>query len=143
MTEAAEIAGLLGGKRLLKVQVNQDRDLVEVARAGIPASAIRAFAASTQTSIALLGAIAHIDARTLSRRLASNARLKPDESDRVLRVARVFALARAALGSDAHAWLNSENRALGGVKPIELLDTDAGARQVEQIIGRIEHGIFS
>jgi putative toxin-antitoxin system antitoxin component (TIGR02293 family) len=143
MTEAAEIAGLLGGKRLLKVQVNQDRDLVEVVRAGIPASAIRAFAASTQTSIALLGAIAHIDARTLSRRLASNARLKPDESDRVLRVARVFALARAALRSDARAWLNSENRALGGVKPIELLDTDTGTRQVEQVIGRIEHGIFS
>lgn len=40
-------------------------------------------------------------------------------------------------------WLSSENNALGGVTPISLLDTDAGAQSVMDLLGRIEHGVYS
>jgi ribosomal protein S16 len=40
-------------------------------------------------------------------------------------------------------WLHRPNRALGGPAPLTLLDTDLGAQQVEQLLGRIEHGVYS
>lgn len=137
------IAELLGGEATLKADVRQEFDLISVVRAGIPAISIRSLADKTQTPIGVVGEIVRIEKSTLMRRLREKRRLKPDESDRVLRFARTFALAQGALGHRAHAWLNMENRALGGAKPIELLDTDSGAREVENVLGRIEHGVFS
>jgi putative toxin-antitoxin system antitoxin component (TIGR02293 family) len=60
-------------------------------------------------------------------------------------LARIIAQATATLGSETKAvgWLRCPNRALGNVPPLELLDTDIGVRQVEDILGRIEHGIIS
>jgi len=43
----------------------------------------------------------------------------------------------------AARWLKKPNRALGGAVPLAQLDTDIGARQVEEILGRIEHGLYS
>jgi putative toxin-antitoxin system antitoxin component (TIGR02293 family) len=43
----------------------------------------------------------------------------------------------------ASRWLHNPNRALGGVSPLSLLDTDLGTREVEQILGRIEYGVYS
>lgn len=62
----------------------------------------------------------------------------------IFRIARVTALAVEAMGGEyALAWLYDANHALGDRVPIELLNSDEGAQQVERIIGRIEHGIFS
>lgn len=59
------------------------------------------------------------------------------------RIARVEALAMKALGCEAgRRWLREPNTALGSKIPLEVLATDE-AGQVEQIIGRIEHGLFS
>jgi putative toxin-antitoxin system antitoxin component (TIGR02293 family) len=71
--------------------------------------------------------------------------LNPVESDRLYRLARVALMAIEVLGSHEKAkqWLERPNRALGGETPLSLLDTDIGARQVEAVLGRIEHGVFS
>jgi putative toxin-antitoxin system antitoxin component (TIGR02293 family) len=57
----------------------------------------------------------------------------------------VAAQAFAVFGAEDRAatWLRRPNRALNGELPIDLLDTDVGARQIEDILGRIEHGIVS
>ena len=72
-------------------------------------------------------------------------RLDAHESDRLYRVARVAAHAFDVFGTEDNAatWLRRPNRALGGEAPIHLLDTDVGARQVEDTLGRLEHGIVS
>jgi putative toxin-antitoxin system antitoxin component (TIGR02293 family) len=82
--------------------------------------------------------------RTLARRKQEH-RLRPAESDRLFRLARVAARAAEVLGSDSKAsrWLHTPNRALGSEPPLALLDTDLGARQVEDVLGRIEHGVYS
>ena len=87
---------------------------------------------------------AEVPERTLARR-QKQARLTADESDRVVRVARVMANAIQVLGSREKAaqWLRSPNRALDATAPISLLDTDIGAQQVGEILGRIEYGIYS
>lgn len=135
---------LMGGRKLLAKPVRRDADLERLVNVGLPAAVVRHLAESTGTSLRLLQEITHIDRSTFSRRLKQRALLKVSESDRVARVARIAALAVEALGrNDGLQWLRESNAALGGRIPFELLGTDAGARQVEQIIGRIEHGVFS
>lgn len=144
MTQAAKIAAMLGGQPVLRHRVQHDLDLEQLVRDGVPAQALRALADHTATKLSEIQQVACIDRTTFARRVRSRAKLKTDESDRVVRFARAAALAIDALGKDdALAWLHEPNRALGERAPIELLETEIGARQVEQILGRIEHGVFS
>lgn len=72
-------------------------------------------------------------------------RLTLVESNRLYRLARMKSRATQVLGSaeKAEQWLARPNPALGGETPVSLLDTDINARQVERVLGRIEHGVFS
>jgi len=80
--------------------------------------------------------------RTLAHRETIGT-LTPDQSDRLLRVARVLALAEEVFGSQdkAHLWLRRPTTVLAGEAPLEWLDTEEGAREVETVLGRIAHGI--
>lgn len=82
--------------------------------------------------------------RTIARRKKEQ-RLRADESDRLLRLARVVAQAAQTLGSEEKAvkWLRRPNRALGNQVPLEILDNDIGALQVDEVLGRIAHGVVS
>ena len=110
--------------------------------AGIPTSRL----ADLQDRLALttneMAALVSINNRTLARRRKQK-RLPPDESERVFRIGRLFELAEAALGgrSNAVEWLKEPNLALGNVAPLAMASNEPGARLVEQLIGRIEHGI--
>src|SRR5438477_12911438 len=144
MTQTAAIAHMLGGTKILKQRIQRENQLERIVQEGIPAPAVRALADFTGTTLTALQAVAGIDRSTFARRDRSRTKLKADESDRIVRFARVAALAIDALGREAGlAWLQEPNDALGGRAPFELLKTDVGTRQVEQIIGRIEYGIFS
>ena len=138
------MVALLGGRALFRTSVRRDADLERIIVSGLPAEAVRHLAESTGTTLTQLQDVTLIDRSTFSRRIKQHARLKADESDRVARVARLAALAIEALGKDAALrWLREPNAALGRRVPLGMLGTDARARQVEQIIGRIEHGVFS
>lgn len=82
--------------------------------------------------------------RTLSRRQRQG-RLQPDESDRLLRAWRLFDLAVALFEGDraaARRWLQGPQPGLGGETPLEFATTEIGAREVERLIGRLEHGVL-
>lgn len=57
----------------------------------------------------------------------------------------VAAFAEEVLGTREKAaiWLRKPNRALGGVRPTDLLGTATGRLHVEQVLGRIAHGVYS
>ena len=62
------------------------------------------------------------------------------------RYERFFDEALELFEGDAQAaerWLSSPKAALGGAVPSELAETGVGAREVEALIGRLEHGVFS
>jgi putative toxin-antitoxin system antitoxin component (TIGR02293 family) len=89
--------------------------------------------------------LVQIRPRTLDRR-KKEGRLHPEESDRLLRASRVFGGAIALFERDVEGalrWLSSSQRALGGAVPLEMARTEIGAREVEALIGRLEHGVFS
>jgi putative toxin-antitoxin system antitoxin component (TIGR02293 family) len=139
---AATVAAKLGGRRVLKREVRSELDLAALVREGLPVAALEFLARRLMAGeiYRLIGS-----PRTLQRKRAAGTRLSPDESDRLTRVARLIARAEEALGDPATAihWLRRENRALGGVRPLQALDSDAGALAVERVLGRIEHGVYS
>ncbi len=87
--------------------------------------------------------IVQIPKRTLNRR-RYDGRLRTDESERVLRIARVFDMALYVFEDEieAETWLKSPARGLGYKIPLEYSDTEIGAHEVINLLGRIEHGVF-
>jgi putative toxin-antitoxin system antitoxin component (TIGR02293 family) len=86
-----------------------------------------------------------IPPRTLQRRKASG-RLEPDESDRLLRLARVYGKAIELFEGDNPAalqWLHAPLTALGGASPLAMSRTEPGSQEVERLITRLEHGVIS
>lgn len=86
-----------------------------------------------------------IPRRTFAHRKRRRQPLSAEESDKLARVARVFAVARETFDDRvrAAAWLRRANRALDGAAPVELLGTDGGARLVEATLERIAHGVLA
>jgi putative toxin-antitoxin system antitoxin component, TIGR02293 family len=86
-----------------------------------------------------------ISSRTLERRKADG-RLKAAESERLVRLARLFELAAELFQGDtvrAARWMQVRRDALDRESPFSYSRTEAGAREVENLIGRLEHGVFS
>lgn len=83
--------------------------------------------------------------RTLERRVASGENLKLEEADGLARLLRIATMARRVFQDDvlADEWLRSPNPALDDLIPIQMARTDMGGREVEAVLGRIEHGVFS
>jgi putative toxin-antitoxin system antitoxin component (TIGR02293 family) len=79
------------------------------------------------------------------RKLGGAGRLTADESDKVIRYTRLLAKAIEVLGGDeqARSWLNAEQFGLGGAVPLEYAATEVGAREVEDLLGRIDYGVYS
>lgn len=91
-----------------------------------------------------LADIVHISRRTVSRR-KNEGRLKPNESERVLRLIRIYQRAGQVLGNrrEARMWMKEENYALGDTAPLNFADTEPGARRVERLLGQIERGVVT
>lgn len=85
-----------------------------------------------------------IPLRTLQHRRSRREKLTVEESDRVLRVIRVIALAESVYGSRERAlvWLRNPHARLDGRAPLSLLNTDTGSRIVEELLGQIDEGMF-
>jgi putative toxin-antitoxin system antitoxin component (TIGR02293 family) len=96
-------------------------------------------------TLSRLASIIGIPERTLARRKASG-KLTPEESERLLRISAVFEDAVDLFEGDVPAavnWLTTPRKALGDRPPLSYARTEPGAREVENLIGRLEHGIFS
>lgn len=119
-------------------------DLIEAVKAGLPIRTFRALAEALDVSDAELARLTGISGTTLTRRKRSGA-LAPEESERVLRLARLLHRAAEVFGDlDAAAhWLKTPNLALGGLAPLAYAETEIGAREVENLLGRIEYGVYS
>jgi putative toxin-antitoxin system antitoxin component (TIGR02293 family) len=144
MTTAA-ILTVLGGQKTFKRKIGPDTDLRTVTRLGLPVQTLSQLAEKLDVERKALAKVVGISDRTLSRRLANDSKLSADESDRTMRVARVMAQATDTFGNATKAahWLKTPNAVMEGETPLSLLDTDAGVKWVETILGRIDYGIYS
>ena len=118
-------------------------DLVDVVRLGIDATAVEALGALLGQPLSVVLATVGISERTWARRRSSV--LTPAESDHVVRLVRVMDRATGVLGDGAAArrWLASPARAFDAQTPLQMAASETGAALVFDLLGRIEHGVFS
>jgi putative toxin-antitoxin system antitoxin component (TIGR02293 family) len=148
----SKVAAILGGERELGQRIRKPVDFDAIIKKGMPWGALyyvkKAYALPDEAIARIIG----VSPRTVVRRrtapkgieLTGN-RLSPVESDRLYRFARIVALAEDVFENreDAIEWLNRKQHGLGGAVPISMLQTDAGCREVEELLLRIEHGVIS
>lgn len=116
--------------------------LSDAIRHGLPQSTLARVKDALQLTDREVSAALGVSEKTVSRlRAAPRSKLSPVASDRLYRVARLFALTEAVLEDEdlARQWLRSPQLGLANRTPLELMQTEAGAREVEQLLIRIEH----
>jgi putative toxin-antitoxin system antitoxin component (TIGR02293 family) len=116
-----------------------------IVREGLPPSAADRIAEYYGLSREQLSDLLGISIRTLERHYKHNKPFSLVQSDRLLRYARIAARAEEVFENQKTAknWLKRSNQALGGESPINLLDTEAGVEQVNDILTRIDYGVYS
>lgn len=131
----------LGGKQILGRTLSSEDEMRQAIREGFPPRVVEQVMRASGLTLKELASALDLSPRSLQRR-RSGGRLARYESDRLYRLARIVVLADEFLGDHERAirWLKRPNRALGGASPVEALDTELGARQVENILGRIGYG---
>lgn len=117
----------------------------EMVKTGLPFAAITRFHRNSGFTLERIKQITRMSEGSFARRRRS-ARLSQEESERLLRIGRTFERAVHLYDGDrdaAREWLDSPIPALGMQRPLDLAQTEPGAREVEDLIGRIEHGVVS
>lgn len=119
--------------------------LVDRILAGLPVEEFDSLREMLGLSVEQMAGKIGVSVATLSRRRAKKQALDRDHSDRLMRYARLYWLAVDFFDGDASAarsWLASPARGLSGRSPLEFAETEMGAREVEDLIGRLEHGVY-
>jgi uncharacterized protein (DUF2384 family) len=164
------VTSVLGGEKQLGQKVKRRIDFDALIKKGIPLGVISHIKREFNLSDEVIARIIGTSPRTVARRRRMvktplsrikkavsegqrkervspilQDRLSPVESDRVYRFARIVALAEDVFEDKAEAleWLNSAQYGLGGRIPFDMLQTDAGAREVEELLIRIDYGVIS
>ncbi len=118
--------------------------LLKSVQQGLPFAALEHLRRNLALSWDDLGRLLAIPERTLARR-KSEGRFLPEESDRILRASRLYAKALELFEGDGRAaanWLSTPQRALAGESPVDLARTELGSREVENLLDRLEQGVF-
>lgn len=118
--------------------------LIRSLKLGLPVQELDDLRSSLDVSMERLVPMLGISKATLHRRMATG-RLDQPESDRVVRFARLVGRAVSVMESleNARRWLTSPQVGLGGAVPLEYAETEVGAREVENLLGRIEYGVYA
>ncbi len=137
--------GKYTAENLLGIETADNLKLAEKVEAGFSFAALERLGKTTGLSLERLRVAVRITPRTLTRRRKEK-KLSPEESDRLVSVSRLLAQTFELFEGNAEAgmrWFQSPNRALNGQSPLQVAATETGAREVENLIGRLEHGVFT
>jgi len=129
----------------LGLSATRTDELIHQVERGFSFKALQTLQGRSGITLSLLASVIGLPERTLARRRASG-RLAPDESERLLRISSIFEKAVDLFEGDVAAavrWLTTPKKALGNQPPLAYSRTELGAREVENLIGRLEHGVFS
>ncbi len=119
-------------------------ELIRKIQKGLRFSELETLQDSIDLPFEQLAAKLAISRSTLQRRKVAG-RLSPDESDKVIRYSRLVRQAADFFGDieKARAWLKHPQYGLGGAVPLDYARTEAGAREVENLLGRMKYGVYS
>jgi putative toxin-antitoxin system antitoxin component (TIGR02293 family) len=129
---------------LAELQSLPRAELIEAISRGLPADLARELASRMGVSLGEVAGLLRLTPRTLQRRLEAG-RLRRNESERLWELGRLFFRALDVLESEEGAaqWFRSRLQVLGWATPLAVARTAVGLRELDNILGRIEHGVFS
>ena len=132
----------LGGEKAIGAGVHSESEMELLLREGLPVAVLGNFRENWGFTVMELAGSLLIPKSTLMRILERRSRMASADSDRVYRLASILALAEEAIGDrkKAQQWLRQTNQVLGNQTPLRALETEIGARRVEQVLGRIAYG---
>lgn len=133
------------GVEAVETPIGSVHTLAAIVRGGLSPNAADRIAEYYGLSRKQVSELIGVSVRTLERHQKDNKLLNPVQSDRLLRYARIAARAEEVFedAQIAKNWLRRPNQALGGEMPLNLLDTETGVNQVEDVLTRIEYGVYS
>lgn len=135
----------LGGRAVIAAEPATATEWVARIRSGLPAASALAFKQALGLNNEQLASVLGVSVRTVARLDPAKSHLDAVSGDRLVRSARLYAIAVEVLEDSQAAaqWLKSPQRGLGGAVPLELAQADVGSRAVEALLGRMEHGVFT
>lgn len=135
-----EVARKLGGQTVLGTVVRSQADLASAVRNRLPLDALKGLRQAGLSEQEIERFV--IPQRTRRHRADKNQPLTVDESDRAVRLLRIQTLAEATFGDEGKAgrWLRRPLTELHGEPPLAIAQTEAGARVIETILGKIAWG---
>lgn len=141
----SELETTLGGTKRLHRKIKNLMDFHFLIKEGIPWEVGNFLKESLRLSDNDFAKILGVSGKMLCRIRLEEKRLPYFASDRLFRLARLFTMAKRVLGDEngASEWLKRPQWRLGGRVPLDLLETDPGANEVKNVLGRIEYGILS
>lgn len=133
------------GKKYMNYQVESPFDFIHIAKKGINANVVKNFRVYFDLSRDIMAEMLNISTPTLYRWTKSNKNLERNYSIKLFEIADLFLYGIEVFESKENffKWLNLPNTALGGLEPMELIEIPDGVSKVRDIIGRIEHGVYS
>ena len=131
-------------KKAIGAKANHAHELIRRIQKGLRFSELETLQNSLEMPFEQLAAKLCISRSTLQRRKAAG-RLSPDESDKVIRFSRLLRHATRVFGDveRGRAWLKHPQVGLGGAVPLDYASTETGAREVENLLGRIEYSVYT
>ena len=132
-------SSVLGG-----IRIDEENDFITLIKKGLPRKALDQLMLFTGLTGIEISRIMHTSDRTL-RRYKPSTLLNPEQSERVIEIARLYSRGDDVLGSveNFKTWMDSSIPSLGNRIPKEFLDTSMGIEMLMDTLGRIEHGVFA
>ncbi len=125
-------------------KINSRIDFIYISREGVSMAILKKIMEYTALTLQELSTILPVSERQLSR-YGDKHLLRKDISSHLIQIVELFERGYEVFGekSKFRNWLRTENRILGNIRPIEILDTPIGIEMIKDILGRIEHGVYS
>ena len=133
------------GKKYVKAKVESPYDFIHIASRGVNANVVKNFRIYFNLTRNSTAHMLNVSEPTLYRWAKANKKLERNFSIKLFEVADSFLYGSEVFGNKQSffKWLNLPNTALGGMEPQELVEIPGGVSKVKDILGRIEHGVYS
>ena len=133
------------GRKYLKAKVESPYDFIHIAAKGLNANIIKNFKDYFNLSLDTTAQMLNVSEPSIYRWTKANKKLDRNLSIKLFEISELFLLGTDIFGPKEtfFKWLNLPNTALGGMQPSELVDIPEGVSKIRDILGRIEHGVYS
>ena len=133
------------GRRYIKSNIESPFDFIKIANKGVNAKVIYNFRKNFDISREFTAEVLNISEPTIYRWIRANKKLDRNYSIQLFELVDLFLYGMEVFGNKINffKWLELPNAALGGLEPKELLEVPGGISKVKDLLGRIEHGVYS